>query len=47
VNNNFLDHNDRKLSLDFEKEGYLVRETKNKDSLRKLRKIVIDSIKKK
>lgn len=47
MNNNFLDHNETKLSLDFEKEGYLVRETKNKDSLRKLRKIVIDSIKKK
>ena len=47
MNNNFLDHNETKISLDFEKEGYLVRETKKKESLKKLRKIVIDSIKKK
>ena len=47
MNNNFLDQNDRKLSLEFEREGYLIRETSNKDSLKKLRKIVVDSIKKK
>ena len=47
MNNNFLDQNDRKLSLEFEREGYLIRETSNKESLKKLRKIVVDSIKKK
>jgi sporadic carbohydrate cluster 2OG-Fe(II) oxygenase len=45
--NSFLDKAETKISNDFEKEGFLVKKTKNKNSLEKLRQIVIHSIRKK